>query len=76
MTDTRGDHECVADQLADAIEALQAVDLNPLYDAEVRTLLDAKADLQEVCLDQRQRQHYASEQRDDGEVEPDAEGSA
>lgn len=53
-----------ADQLAEATEAIRDVDLNLLLDEDVRTVLDAKADLQEICLRHRQNQH-ASERRED-----------
>lgn len=46
-----------ADQLSEALVALEDVDLNPLLDDDVRTLLDAKADLQAVCCRLRQDHH-------------------
>lgn len=46
-----------ADQLSEAIFALDAVDLNPLLDDDVRTLLDAKAGLSEVCHRLRHDHH-------------------
>ena len=68
MTEGRSDPERVADQLAEALEALRHVDLNVLLDEDVRTVLDAKGDLLEVCLRQRQDQwalKRAREQQED-----------
>jgi len=54
----------VADQLSEAIVAVEAVDLNLLLDEEVRTLLDVKADLQALCRDHRQDQHAGERYRE------------
>lgn len=50
-----------ADSLADAIFALDDVDLNPVLDDDVRTLLDAKDDLRNIC--RRLRQDHRADQR-------------
>lgn len=60
-----------ADALADAIFALDDVDLNPILDDDVRTILDAKDDLSEVCRRLRQ-DHRASERLAEQEAENDA----
>lgn len=60
--------ERVADQLAEASEALRRVDLNLLIDVEVRTVLDVKDDLHEICLDHRQSQHAGERRRQQRET--------
>jgi hypothetical protein len=50
------DFQRVADQLSAVLCKIDEVDLNPLIAADVRTVLDARDDLQEVCLDCRQHQ--------------------
>lgn len=50
-----------ADQLAEALFALEDVDLNPLLDDDVRTLLDAKDDVRTICHLLRDRQHSIAE---------------
>jgi len=62
--------ETAADQLSAAIDAIRDVDLNLLLDEDVRTVLDAKADLQEICLRHRQNQHAAERTREQRESEP------
>lgn len=52
--------ERAADQLSEALLALEDVDLNPLLDDDIRALLDAKDDLSEVCLRLR-HDHHAME---------------
>lgn len=59
----------VADQLAEVIFTLEDVDLNALLDSEVRTVLDAKDDLGEVCLRARNDQHAGERRRSDTESE-------
>ena len=64
------DYAQAADKLAEAGEALRWVDLNVLFDDDVRTVLDAKDDLLEVCLRLRDEQwgrHRRREQREDGD---------
>lgn len=50
-------HKLAADQVSEAVFALEDVDLNTLTDDEVRTLLDAKDDISDICLRLRQDQH-------------------
>lgn len=47
----------VADGLSEVLCAFEAVDLNPLHDDDVRTLLDAKDDVEEMCQRYRKDQH-------------------
>lgn len=47
----------VADQLCDVRCAIDDVDLNVLVDDDIRALLDAKAEVQQMTLDCRQNQH-------------------
>jgi len=54
--------EQVADQLAEVTWAIEDIDLNLLLDDEVRTVLDAKAELSAMCRTYRQQQHSAEEQ--------------
>ena len=60
-TEERSEAEIVgasADQLAEALLELEAVDINPLLDDDVRTFLDAKGDLSDLCLRLRRRQRW------------------
>ena len=64
------DYAQAADKLAEAGEALRWVDLNVLFDDDVRTVLDAKDDLLEVCLrlrDEQRRCRRRHEQGEDGD---------
>lgn len=61
--------QAVSNQLSDAILAVEKVDLNLLLDDEVRTLLDAKADLQELCRHHREAQHAGERNRERRETE-------
>jgi len=60
----------VADQLSEAILAVEAVDLNLLLDDEVRTLLDAKQELQALCRHHRETQHGMERAPEQREGEP------
>lgn len=51
------DLERAADQLSEALLALEDVDLNPLNRDDVRTFLDADEDLEDICLRLRHNQH-------------------
>lgn len=53
---TADDFERAADQLSEALFALDDVDLNVLTADEVRTVLQCRDDLQDICLDCRQNQ--------------------
>lgn len=50
-----------ADQLSEVLLALEDVDLNPLLADDVRTLLDARDELSDVCLRLRRNQHALAE---------------
>lgn len=66
MTDRDEDLEAAADQVADAVFALDDVDLNALLDEEVRRLLDAKDELRDVAHRLRQ-DHRAIDSFDAGD---------
>jgi len=54
----------VADQLAEAVIAIDAVDLNALLDDDVRAVLDCKDTLGAICQRCRRNQHAMETQGD------------
>jgi len=57
-----------ADQLAEVLQAMEAVDLNGLLvDEDVRTFLDAKDELSEICLRLRRHHRSAEDRREPSE---------
>lgn len=58
-------HKRAADDLCEVMFAMADVDLNALMDDDVRTLLEYKQDLSEMCRRYRQDQYAAKRNADD-----------
>jgi len=58
--------DAIADELCNALVAFDHVDYNALTAGELRTLLDARDDIEELCLKYRQRPDLSSGDRDGG----------
>lgn len=58
--------EAIADELAEALLAVEHVDYNALTADQLRDLLDARETLEALCLTHRRRQDGHSGQSDSG----------
>lgn len=57
--------DAIADELCDALIAFDHVDYNALNPDELRTLLDARDEVESLCLKYRQRPDLSSGERDE-----------
>lgn len=59
--------DAIADELCDALIAFDHVDYNALTADELRTLLDARDEVESLCLKYRKRPDLSSGNRDGGD---------
>lgn len=57
--------DAIADELCDALIAFQHVDYNALHPDELRTLLDVRDEVENLCLKYRKRPDLTSSERDE-----------